>query len=292
MTHTIENKYLTVSVKQAGAELCNIISRRSGQEYIWNADPDVWGSSAPVLFPIIGNLKNDTYTYQGNAYSLSKHGMVRNSDHFELESLSEDCLVLKYQSDEETLKVYPFNFVLYVTFQLAVNRLLVNYKVENLGSNNMLFSLGAHPGFNCPLKEGEKYSDYYIEFEQSETASALEVNEAGLCTGNTFPVLDQTNNLPLTKTIFEDDALIFNDLKSKKVSLKNIHNNQYVSLSFPDFNYLGIWAKPNASFVCIEPWMGVPDSVGGSGELENKEGMISLAEKNVFNAQYQIKIVE
>ncbi|MGQ1785526.1 aldose 1-epimerase family protein [Saccharicrinis sp. GN24d3] len=290
MIHTIQNNFLSVSVLHKGAEISSLKSLKTGQEFMWNANPDIWGSHAPVLFPIIGCLKDGKYNYKGKEYSIPKHGILRNNENLELESISKDSLTLKYTYDAHSLKMFPFEFEFYITFKLVESKLIVDHKVVNLGDNEMLFSLGAHPGFNCPLKEGEKYSDYYLEFEHSETDHTWNVSKEGLISGEAELVLDNTNILPLTDTLFDKDALIFKNLKSRLVSLKNKNNDTTLTLSFPDFNYLGIWAKPKAPFVCIEPWLGIADSEDSNGNFEEKEGVIKVKAKEMFEAGFVVEL--
>ena len=292
MIHTIENNYLKVAVQQLGAEICSIKSQKTGKEFLWDANPDIWGSHSPVLFPIIGALKNNSFSYQGKSYSVPKHGFIRNNSQLEIDSKTTEVLVLKYKYNEESLKMYPFKFVFYISFHLHKNKLIITHKVENIGENEMYFSVGAHPAFKCPINSNENYEDYYIEFEAMETAQTWELASGGLTSGKTHMVLENSNKLHLTKQLFANDALIFKNLKSKKVSLKSNVNNNKISLHFSDFNYLGIWAKPNAPFVCIEPWLGITDDINSTGEIEHKEGILNLETKKSFTAEYSIVIDE
>lgn len=292
MIHTIKNNDISVSILHTGAEICSIKSQTTQQEYMWDATPQIWGSFAPVLFPIIGSLKDNSYVYKHKRYSVPKHGFIRNNKDLKVESKSDDCLILKYRYNEDSLKMYPFKFVFYITFQLSGNKLIVNHRVENLGENEMLFSLGAHPAFKCPIHSNDIYEDYYIEFDGIETSDTWEIDSNGLTTGNTKAMLNNTHTLPLTKTLFNEDALIFKNLKSNKATLKCKHHNKQISVSFPDFNYLGIWAKPNAPFVCIEPWLGITDNQNSIGNFEDKEGLIKLKPNSVFEAKYEIEIIE
>lgn len=292
MIHQIENQLLSVSILQTGAEICSIKSKASQQEYMWGGDEAVWGSHAPVLFPIIGCLKGGEYTYKGKVYSIPKHGFIRNNNKLEVEDKSANSLTLKFQYNEDTLKMYPFKFEFYITFMLDDNKLVVNHKVVNVGEDDMLFSLGAHPGFACPFNEGEEYEDYFIAFEEVETASTCKVSDAGLTNGETAPVLNHTNQLPLTKDIFNEDALIFKQLKSRKATLKSKHNDRGIAVSYPDFDYLGIWAKPGAPFVCIEPWLGITDDVASTGDFAEKDGVIKLATSKTYDAAFTIEIEE
>ncbi len=292
MIHTIENSFLSVKITHKGAEICSIKSKKTDQEFMWDAKPDIWGSHAPVLFPIIGMLKEGQYQYKGETYSIPKHGFIRNNELLEVEQQAKDSITLKYEYDETSLKMYPFKFVFHITFKLVNNTLQIIYKIENVGDEEMLFSLGGHPGFKCPLKENESYTDYYIEFEHEETAPNWTLASNGLLSGNSEPLLNKTSILPLNESLFDNDALILKNLKSRKASLKNKNNKTFLSVSFPDFNYLGIWAKPAAPFVCIEPWLGITDADATDGRFETKEGILKLPKKESFTAEFYISIEE
>ncbi|MCW3785316.1 aldose 1-epimerase family protein [Plebeiibacterium sediminum] len=292
MIHTIENNFLTVEITHKGAEICSIKSKKTNQEFMWDANPDIWGSHAPVLFPIIGMLKDEHYQYKGKTYNIPKHGFIRNNELLKVEQQSQDSITLKYAYDDESLKMYPFKFIFHINFMLVDNTLHVNHKVENIGDEEMLFSLGGHPGFKCPLKENESYTDYYIEFEHEETAPNWTLASNGLLSGKSEPLLSNTSILPLHESLFDNDALILKNLKSRKASLKNKNNNTVLSVSYPDFNYLGIWAKPAAPFVCIEPWLGITDADATDGQFESKEGILKLLPKDSFTANFNISIEE
>ncbi len=292
MIHTIENKFLTVKIQHKGAEICSLKSKKTNQEFMWDANPEIWGSHAPVLFPIIGMLKNGTYQYKSKTYSIPKHGFIRNNEDLEIEEKSHTSITLKYHYNEESLAMYPFKFVFSITFKLIENSLLVIHKVDNIDENEMLFSIGGHPGFKCPLKDNESYTDYYIEFEKEELENTWTLAPSGLLSGDSEPLLNNTTVLPLNESLFNNDALIFKTLKSSKASLKNKHNNTSLTVSFRDFNYLGIWAKPKAPFVCIEPWLGITDADNTNGDLEQKEGILKLEANNSYSATFSIAIDE
>jgi galactose mutarotase-like enzyme len=288
----IESDVLKIAINQKGAELTQIASKTTKKEYLWDANPDVWASHAPVLFPTIGALKDNTYFYQGKAYQLPKHGFVRNNTSIELRSQSTNSVTLGLTSSEATRAVYPFDFNFLITYSVTENKLTVDHEVINTGNSDLLFSLGAHPGFMCPINAGEAYDDYFLEFEQKETAATWELTSGGTIGNTTIPVLDNSAILPLHAHIFDRDALIFKDLKSRKVTLKNKLSSQTVTVEYPDFNYLGIWAKPGASFVCIEPWLGIADSADTNQELVTKEGILNLAAGKTFTASYSVTISE
>lgn len=288
----IESDVLRVAINKTGAELTEIQSKITGKDYLWDANPAIWASHAPVLFPTIGALKNNTYFYEGKSYHLPKHGFIRNNTAVELHTQESNSVTLRLSTSETTLAVYPFEFKFLITYLLEGNKLIVQHEVSNPGATPLLFSLGAHPGFNCPLNEGESYEDYFLEFEHKETAGTWELAADGLVSNTIVPVLDNTTILPLHSHLFDKDALIFKNLISRKVSLKSQKSDQSITVDYPDFNYLGIWAKPGAPFVCIEPWLGIADNIDSNQDLASKEGILTLEAGKSFQATYSISINE
>jgi len=274
---SIENEFLKISVQKTGAELCSVIDKSSNQEYMWSGDATVWGSFAPVLFPIIGCLKENEFLVEDKSYSIPKHGFIRNNSNLESKILNENTIEFRYKYDENTLKNYPYLFEFVLQFVLDGKIIHLKHTIINHHEvKPMYYSLGGHPGFKCPIFKGEKYEDYYIEFEQIENDSTWKVTADGLIDVTTVPCLENTNRLQLHPLIFENDALIFKNLKSKKATLKTDAHTFGVEVSFSDFNYLGIWAKPNAPFVCIEPWLGISDSINTNKDFTQKEGIQRL----------------
>lgn len=290
--HTIKNKFLQVSVKETGAELCSIKSVNSGKEYVWQANPEVWSSHAPNLFPVIGCLKDGGFLYNGQEYKCPKHGFVRNNKNVKLVERTENSLTFRLTYSEDSLKIYPFKFEFNIKYSLEENKLNVEHMIVNKGDNTMLFSLGGHPGFNCPINANESYSDYFLEFQEAETAETWRVQENGLIGKETVHVFDEPKIINLHPHLFDEDALIFKNLNSKKVSLKSRKSKQVLSMIFNDFPYLGIWAKPMADYVCIEPWIGIADIVDTDRNFETKEGLVLLGSKQSTTAIYTILIEE
>lgn len=290
MKHSILNSFLQIEVQQKGAELCSIKSLATGKEFMWDANPDVWGSFAPVLFPIIGCLKNQVTEYEGNKYEIPKHGFVRHNNNIELKEKTRNTLVFSLKYNDELLKLYPFKFEFEISFKLDNSRIIVGHKVINLDNKEMLFSLGGHPGFKCPVNDSEEYADYYLEFEHHENEATFDLTNDGFLKDTTRPVLNNANVLPLTNSMFDKDALIFKTLKSRKVTLKSKKSTQELSVQFSDFNYLGIWAKPKANFICIEPWLGIADADNTIGLLKDKEGIKTLKPAAEFYAEFIIEI--
>ena len=287
----LENNRLKIAIKHKGAELCRITSIHSDKEFMWQADPSVWGSHAPNLFPIIGMMKAGRYNYKGKSYDMPKHGFVRHNEDFEVNKLSDTRIEFILNTNTKLKIIYPFNFRLKISYELKENTLFVHHEVENLDNNNIYFSLGGHPAFNCPLHKEEAYSDYSLEFQQPEQSESylLDLN-SGLVTDKTKPVFSSANTIKLRPDLFNEDALVFKDLNSKSVSLKHSIKGTVLTLKFDEFDYLGIWGKPNAPYVCIEPWQGIADSINTTQELTEKEGIIDLAPNLTHKATYSIEI--
>jgi galactose mutarotase-like enzyme len=288
--HTIENEFLKITVKETGAEICSIINKKNNREYIWQADPEVWASHAPNLFPIIGALKNGKYVFNGEEYELPKHGFIRHNENIRLKEKSETQLVFELLYSEETLKVYPFKFSFRISFNLKENSLEVDHQIINLDTNAIYFSLGGHPAFNIQHFENEEIEDYSLVFDQKMDLSTHLLNSEGLISSKTEGILDNEHKIRLNRNIFDRDALIFKNIDSKKVDLVSAKNGKILSVDYSDFRDLGIWAKPGASYVCIEPWLGMADHENTDQNLKKKEGILKLKAKNEFNASYTIKI--
>ena len=288
MQHQIENELLNVTVKEQGAEICSIRHQDSGIEYIWGANANVWGRHAPVLFPIVGKLQDNKYSLKGREYSLPQHGFGRDKD-WELAEKGENSLSFRLNEDSETLKNYPFAFELKATYSLNGNTLTVTYQVQNRSEEDMPFSIGAHPGFNCPLKNGEQFDDYYLEFEKPETLSRNLLNN-GLRTGEKSLFMENKKELPLTEELFSQDALVFEGVQSDWVALKSRKSAHGIHFGIRGFPYLGIWTKAgNNEFICIEPWYGVADRMEGQEDLFQKEAIQVLPPAATFSCSYSMK---
>lgn len=292
MIHIIENDKLKLSINQIGAEICSIKSVESGKEFIWEGKPEIWAGQAPILFPIVGALKEGIFKYEGKEYSLPQHGFMRSSKNVELLEKKEHSLTFLLKSNEESLKVYPFDFEFITIFELKEDTVFIKHDIYNPSDKEMYFSLGAHPAFKCPINEHESYSDYYLEFEKKEDAKSWSVENGGLIGTEKFDIFNRGNVINLHPDIFKKDALVFKDLKSTKISLKSKKSKQIITVGYKGFPYMGIWAKHKAPFVCIEPWLGIADSVDADQDIINKEGIIKIAAKERFNAMYTIEIVE
>ena len=289
--HHLKNSFLNINIKPKGVELCNITSVKNNTEFMWQADSEIWGSHAPNLFPIIGSLKDDSYIYDNKTYPMTKHGFVRKNEAFSIKNSSKTDITFLLNSNDDLYKMYPFLFEFEISYKLVDNVLTINHQVKNLDHKPLYFSVGGHPAFKCPLYSDEKYTDYSLEFEKAESSQSYVLNtESGLVTERTKPVFANSTSINLHQNLFNEDALIFKDLKSKKVTLKHLNKGPILSVTFRDFPFLGIWAKPNAPYVCIEPWLGIADSETTNQKIEEKEGIIALDTGKVFNASYSIEV--
>ncbi len=292
MKHYAKNSHLEITVRQPGAELFSIKSLKTGIEYMWGMDPAIWNSTAPILFPIVGGLKDNAFLWKDEKFTLTKHGFIRENPDLLLTGITADSLAFGMNSNKETLKVYPFEFEFTIQFVLDGTKVKVIHTVNNPGDSDLYFSLGGHPGFKCPIHSGENYEDYYLEFDVAENSSTWLLHENGTILDETAPVFNNTKILPLTHDLFSKDALIFKDLKSRKVTLRSKKSSQSLSLSFDDFPYLGIWAKTNGDFICIEPWCGIADKWNTNQQFKDKEGIVKLAPGEEFQATYVVEVHE
>lgn len=292
MHYTIESDSLQVQVRLKSMELSSIWSKTTQLEYLWQGDSRYWSGQAPVLFPIIGALKGGKTMHLGKDYALPKHGFVRNSDQVQLVQQQSDQLIFRLESNPDTLAVYPFAFALEVSFRLSDKCLEISHKVFNLDGQDMFYSIGGHPAFNCPLLPDEQLEDYFIEFPKKESDSTWMIAADGLIGKMGEMVLNDAKEIPLHSHLFDKDALIFKKLESREASLSHRKRGPIVKLEFEDFDYLGIWAKPGAPFVCLEPWLGIADSVDHSGILAEKEGIRKLAPGEAETKTFRIRIVE
>ena len=286
---TLKNKFLTIQINQKGAELTSIFNNKNQTEYLWNANPKFWGKSSPVLFPIVGSLKENIYCFEDKEYSLPRHGFARERE-FIVEKLEENSHTFLLVHDQNTLKIYPFKFEFRLIYTLENNTVKVTYSVKNIGENKMYFSVGGHPAFAVPLAEFTDYTDYYLEFNKTETFKRWGLTPAGLIEIQPIDFMIDTNRLDLRKELFYDDAIVFKDLESTSVVLKSDKTNHQLKFNFEGFPYLGVWAAKDANFVCIEPWCGIADSANHNQKLTEKEGIIELNSGEIFERTWRTTI--
>nr|WP_315183110.1 aldose 1-epimerase family protein [uncultured Flavobacterium sp.] len=283
MTTTIKNSNLSAKINPFGAELISLKSNNN-KEYIWEGNPDFWGKHSPVLFPIVGTLKNNSFLYEGTQYHLSRHGFARDMT-FELIEKKENSATFSIKSSVETLKKYPFEFELQLIYTLHNSNLNIEYKVINTGKSKMPFSIGAHPAFAL----AGNFENYSIAFEKEEPLEYY-LLENDLISSKTAIIQSNQKQIPLTYDLFENDALIFKKLQSNALTILE-DSNPVLTVRFEDFPSLGIWTKMNAPFLCIEPWFGYSDTNENSGNLFEKEGIQVLDKDQTFQAKFSIEIL-
>ena len=272
---------IEIKTVNKGAELVSI--KFNGEE-IMHDGQSFWNRHAPVLFPIVGKLKDGKTIIDGKVCEMSQHGFARDMD---FEKIGDNSYVLKF--NEETLKRYPYKFELYISYEVLENKVITRYKVKNIDDKCILFGLGGHPAFKCEYSNGE----YYLEFEENENDLEIYQLENGL--RKLEPEIKnkffKDNKILLNKNTFENDALILKNLKSRKVYLKKDDRAELV-FEYKRFPYLGIWSKPGAPFVCIEPWFNTTDKVNSTGIFEEKEDIIKLGINEEFESEYNVEFFE
>ena len=283
MIYYAENENFTLGVKEMGAELTSLKSKNTGFEFIWNGNTDIWYGQSPILFPIIGRLLDDKYRLNGEEYTMPKHGIVRKKP-FKLIDKTDNSLKFIQSDDENSLKEYPYHFDLIVEFKITDNGLSVTHTVVNKNDCVMYYSFGAHPAFNCEIGD-------YLEFSEKEELLTERIDHDSILIEEKFPVNIDGNKLTITKNLFDDDALILSGYKSKTISLKSNNHNRVVKFNF-DSPLLGIWAKPGAPYVCIEPWWGVNDNYDKKDDLSQKRGIMALTPLEEKSFNWNIEICE
>lgn len=289
MKTTLENDQLEVTVKSPGAEMTSIKAKKDGMEFLWQGDSRYWKGQSTILFPIIGGIPDGKYTYRGQMYQMNSHGFARNEE-FMLVEESQTELVYKLVSSEETLIQYPFQFEFLVTYKLEGNKLKHGFIVNNMDSVDILFSVGAHPGFNCPLYNHETMEDYHLVFEKAEKLKKR-IKKGNLLSGETVLFMDGEKEKALSHSLFYDGATILDNMESDWLEIRSSKNSRVMRVEFEGFPYLGIWsAANNGPFICIEPWFGVDSTQGNSYELTQKEGLVKLSPGCKFSCEYNIII--
>jgi galactose mutarotase-like enzyme len=281
---TLSSSKISIKINHLGAELVSL-QNAENKEHIWNGDPKYWSKHSPVLFPIVGSLKNDHYALHGVNYQLFRHGFARDME-FKLVEESENSALFSIQNNEETLKVYPFLFEFQIQYIIKDTRVEVHFKVINTSDSAMPFSLGAHPAFAL----ANNFETYQLQFENEKEKLAYFPLENNLISAHPNTLNIENNLLPLNYALFEQDALIFKQLNSNAVTLLE-RNTPFLRVAFNDFPSLGIWTKKDAPFICIEPWIGYADTTTNSGNLFEKEGVRILEAHSYFDCQYSIELL-
>ncbi|MBQ9984054.1 MAG: aldose 1-epimerase family protein [Lachnospiraceae bacterium] len=288
MQAILENDILKVTINYFGAELSSVIKKDTGVEYMWNADEKFWKRSAPVLFPIVGSLKNKEFLYDGKAYPMGQHGFARDME-FSLVSNDDTEAWFSLSSDDSTYEKYPFAFTLEIGYMLSGNTLKVMWKVVNEDEKQMHFSIGGHPAFMCPLNEEGVQTDYFIEFDTGKDLTYSKLSENGLVYKKDNVLATSGGKMRVTENLFDEDALVVEGGQAKKVSLCKPDGTPYLTVAF-DAPLFGLWspAKRHAPFICIEPWYGRCDDESFAGTLEEREYGQQLEVGESFEVHYDI----
>ncbi|TAF79012.1 MAG: aldose 1-epimerase family protein [Sphingobacteriales bacterium] len=286
---TLQNEYLKIEVNAFGAQLSSIIDKSDGLEHIWQGNPTVWAYHAPNLFPVVGGCMNDSILVEGDTYPIKRHGFARTSNFKKIESSPNHAqFALRY--NDETLKSYPYKFEFQVIYFVDKNLLRVIYKVINLDNKAIFFSVGGHPAFNVPFTPTENYEDYYVAFEHTENPPSHTLSANGFFNGETKNIAIADGKLFLKPDLFNAAALVFKNLTSREVTIKSTQHNKNIKITYPHFNYLGLWAKAGAPFLCVEPWLGCADTQGQQTEFSKKEAIQTLAHGHVFETEFSVRI--
>ena len=289
-TCTIKNERLSVTIAAHGAELSSIYDKANDRELVWQADPAFWNRHAPVLFPNVGKYYGGHFTYNGTDYPMGQHGFARDTE-FEQAASGENFVTYRLCADEESKKVYPFDFVLEITHRLNGNRLTVEWNVKNTDNKEMYFTIGGHPAFNVNVLPDTDFEDYSLVFKEgTEKLSYVLLDaESGTAIGDKVYELELTDSkYALKKDMFDKDALVFDGVQIEWAALALPDGKPYIALESKGFPNFGIWSKPGAPYVCLEPWCGRCDNKGFEGEISEKPGIIALKAGETFKKSYDI----
>ena len=291
MIYTLENEKIKITANTYGGELNNLITKEDSVEFLWNGNEAFWKYHSPILFPIVGKVLKGKYRVEGKEYELPQHGLARLRE-FKMIEKTDSRIVFELLWNEDTLRIYPYKFSLRLSYDLLEEGAKVGYEVKNLDNKDIYFSIGGHPAFMCPLFKDEKFEDYYFEFNQKETAEIMLLDKnTGYLTKDRKEFLKDQNKINLSFNLFENDALIFDSLKSNSITLKSDKNNKSLTMNFTNFPYLALWTKATgAPFVCIEPWYGHADYIDFNGDFKDKPGIERLKVNEIFKASYSLHI--
>jgi len=279
----LDNSIISIEIANHGAELKSAV--KDGFEYMWCADEKYWARTSPVLFPIVGSLKDKSYKLDGRVYQMNQHGFARDYE-FELIDYDKTSATYIFKDNEETLTKYPFKFNLIIKYTLINNKIKIDWTVNNKNDRIMSFSIGAHPAFN--LKAG----DNYFKFDTDNDIEYNLIDENGLYDKNSVHTLKNDGYVKITDDMFDNDALIIENSQVKEVTICDKRKSAYLKVKF-EAELFGLWspAKKRAPFVCIEPWYGRCDRNDFDGELSKKDYIINLNPHEKFNASYEIELL-
>ena len=287
---TIRNHAMTVTVDELGAQLMSITAA-DGTEYLWNGDPAYWTGRAPILFPYVGRLTNDRYTYDGKEYEMTRHGFAKRSE-FTVLTAGKDHITLHIEDTEESRKIYPFAFRFDVSYVLEGNTLVVVYATENMDNKTMFFGLGGHPGFRVPLEAGKDFTDYRLTFAQPCQPSQVLLSDSYMLSGHEAPYpLENGVDLPLRHELFDHDAIILKNF-ARSLTLSAGEGTRGLTLTCPKMRYMGIWHQPktDAPYVCLEPWVSLPSRENVVEDLSQQFDLVSLEPRQRYENRWTVTI--
>lgn len=285
----ISNEKITIQVDSMGAELKSLKKISTGSEYMWNADPRYWKRTSPVLFPLVGGLNGGVYRLDGREYPMGQHGFARDME-FKLKSQAAAEVWFVLESNEETLARYPYPFILELGYELEEQTVIVKWRVKNPAKTPMYFAIGGHPAFLCPIGEGTRQTDYSLQFDVPDKVVCSGLAD-GLVDGNGIEYKLHNGMLPVTESLFDNDALVIEHDQAHSVALVKPDGEAYLTVTF-DAPLFGVWSPPkkNAPFICIEPWYGRCDAAGYTGDWRDREWMQELGAGETFAADYRVTV--
>lgn len=293
MNQKIKSSAASAEIKSFGAELTSLTDSE-GTQYLWQGDAAYWGSQSPVLFPIVGSLRNNTAVVGGNkTCQLGRHGIVKKME-FTLIDSTENSATYSVSSTPESKESYPYDFELQVKYSLQDKTLTTAYTVINKGCEPMPYFVGAHPGFNCPLFEGESFEEYVIEFDQKEYACCPRAVKATnlIDVEHRTLILNNEKVFPLDRTWFSYDLQMFDQLKSRSAKMYNPKTGRGVKLDFAGFDYLVVWSSKNGgNFVAVEPWTGTCTCTDEDDIFEHKRGVKILAPNESATHSFDVTLL-
>ena len=292
MTFTIAKNGATAVCNTKGGELTSFV--HDGIEYVWQGDPKYWSGQAPCLFPVVCRAKEDRVIVDGASYPMPKHGIARKVEYTPTE-VTPDSVTFTLTESAETLAAYPHPFKLEIIHKVTGEGFSTTYRVTNTDTKEMLFCIGGHPGFNCPLREGEKFEDYSILFANAAGAVAHITEQEGGYMDPALPALDviKNNELPLRYSDYDNDAIVVEDLPEKSLKLVHRATGRGIRFDFHSFDAIGFWTpiKADAPFICLEPWNGLPGGLGETPEMSSKKYVKTLAPGETFTTGYQVTVL-
>lgn len=289
MEYSISNHSLQLVLSDIGAELQSI--EKDGREYLWNGDPQYWPERSPILFPYVGRFTEGKYRLGGREYEMEIHGFAKKYP-YRVAEQKEDSITFELRDHTETYQIYPYHFILQVTYRLQDNTIAITYRVFNTSPDTMYFGIGGHPGFRVPLEEGLIFSDYYLEFSGASCPERIGHTPACFLSGINQPFpLEDNRILRLYHKMFDEDAIVFRNM-ADEVTLKSEKGMRQVTVSYPNMPYLGLWHAPKteAPYLCIEPWTSLPSRQNIVEEFRYKSDLIRLAPEKQYRNTWNITI--